>query len=107
MTKKFETGFLLSGISLHFINVRVSMGATVIANMDAPIRENVLVRTNGENSLRSCPVRNKIGAKDMTIIKTEKNTERPTVLDDSSIMATRSASGISLVCPMRSFILML
>src|SRR5687768_2187795 len=50
MIKKFETGFLLSGINLPFIKLRVSIGETVIARMAAPIREKVLVNTSGENN---------------------------------------------------------
>jgi len=67
-----DTGFLLSGTKRHFIKVRVNIGATVIARMAAPIRENVLVSTSGANSFRSWPVRKRIGAKEMTMITTEK-----------------------------------
>jgi hypothetical protein len=95
--KKFDTGFLLSGTSLHFINTRVSIGETVIARIAAPISENVFVRTRGENNFFSWPVRKRIGANEIIMIITEKKTDRPTVLEDSSIIATLSSSGISLV----------
>ena len=69
----------------------------MIARMAAPISEKVLVRTSGEKSFFSWPVRKRIGAKEMIMMMTEKKTERPTVRDESSIIATLSASGISLV----------
>ena len=103
MTNKLETGLRRSGMSLPFMNVRGNMGATVIARIAAPISENVFVRTWWLNILNYCPVRNKIGANEMIIMMTEKNTERPIIFDDSLIISTRSSSEISFVLPIRSF----
>jgi hypothetical protein len=79
------------------MKLRVSIGATVMARMAAPIREKVLVSTRGENSFLSWPVRNSMGAKDMIMMITEKNMDLPTVREESSMIEILSWSGISRV----------
>ena len=65
--------------------------------MAEPIMVNVLVRTRGEKSFCSCPVRNKTGKKEMSVMSMEKNTARPTILEDFSMMLIRCSSDSSLV----------
>jgi hypothetical protein len=95
--------FLLSGTSLPFINVLNNMGTMRSATIAEPIIVNVFVRTSGEKSFCSCPVRNRIGKNEMRVTRIEKNTALPIVRDDFSMMLIRCSSDSSLVFPIRSF----
>ena len=97
------TGFLLSGLSLPFIKLRMSIGTTVNATIAEPIMQNVFVRTRGENNFFSCPVNKRIGAKEIRVMSIEKKTARPTVREEFSIIPILSSSESSLLFPMRVF----
>ena len=89
--KKRETGCLLSGRTSPFKNSVISTGTRNTTTKAEPIIAKVLVQTKGENSLFSCPVRNRIGLKDTNVISMELNTAFPINLDDASIFFSLSS----------------
>ena len=89
--KKRDTGCLLSGLTFPFKSKVNNTGTRNIATKAEPIMAKVFVQTKGANSLCSCPSKNKIGLKDISVMSIELKTAFPTNLEDASILFSLSS----------------
>src|SRR5215203_379020 len=84
--KKRETGCFFSGLTFPLSNKTINTGTTKTATNAEPIIANVFVHTNGEKSLCSWPVKNRIGLKDTSVTSIELTTAFAIIFEDSSIL---------------------
>jgi hypothetical protein len=88
--KNREIGCFFSGLTFPFSSKTINTGTTKTTTKAEPIIANVFVHTNGANSLCSCPVKNRIGLKDTSVINIELTTAFAIIFEDPSILFSRS-----------------